>query len=183
MGEASLVQIAWVNTFAQRQRSLTATASLQPVADRQSRMPWLLDWSPFVCGTDAEQTLHSRCVDVEASGRLYTVIKNSVIACGLFPLHSLFLLILFSPWAQSILFCALFSIRTTALFGFSFPFYRVYHYQWGSFHTEGFSQCILPDQPHRASLPQPCIPLTVYLIVLSYHISLSPFFFLTILNS
>ncbi|KAI4803064.1 hypothetical protein KUCAC02_006622, partial [Chaenocephalus aceratus] len=28
----------------------------------------------------AEQTLHSRCVDVEASGRRYTVIKNSVIA-------------------------------------------------------------------------------------------------------
>lgn len=55
-----------------------------------------------MCGTDAEQTLHSRCVDVEASGRRYTVIKNSVIACGLFPLRSLFLLFLFSPRAQSI---------------------------------------------------------------------------------
>lgn len=55
-----------------------------------------------MCGTDAEQTLHSRCVDVEASGRRYTVIKNSVIACGLFPLRSLFLLFLFSPRAQSV---------------------------------------------------------------------------------
>lgn len=49
-----------------------------------------------MCGTDAEQTLHSRCVDVKASGRRYTVIKNSVIACGLFLPHSLFLLFLFS---------------------------------------------------------------------------------------
>lgn len=89
-------------TCVKRQRSLAASASLQPLADRQSRMAWLLDWSPFVCGTDAEQTLHSRCVDVEASGRRYTVIKNSVIACGLFPLLSLFLLSLFSPSARSI---------------------------------------------------------------------------------
>lgn len=79
-----------------------ASASLQPVADRQSRMLWLLDRSLFVCGTDAEQTLHSRCVDVKASGRRYTVIKNSVIACGLFLPHSLFLLFLFSLWAQSL---------------------------------------------------------------------------------
>lgn len=49
-----------------------------------------------MCGTDAEQTLHSRCVDVKASGRRYTVIKNSVIACGLFLPHSLLLLVLFS---------------------------------------------------------------------------------------
>lgn len=89
-------------TCVKRQRSLAASASLQPLADRQSRMAWLLDLSPFVCGTDAEQTLHSRCVDVEASGRRYTVIKNSVIACGLFPLLSLFLLSLFSPSARSI---------------------------------------------------------------------------------
>lgn len=76
----------------------------------QSRMAWLLDRSPFVCGTDAEQTLHSRCVDVEASGRRYTVIKNSVIACGLFPLLSLFLLSRFSwaQWYRS--FLALFSV-------------------------------------------------------------------------
>lgn len=77
-------QTPWVHT-PMMQSTLPAPASLQPAADRQSRMPWLLDWSPFVCGTDAEQTLHSRCVDVEASGRRYTVIKNSVIACGLFP--------------------------------------------------------------------------------------------------
>lgn len=57
---------------------------------------------PFVCGTDAEQTLHSRCVDVEASGRRYAVIKNSVIACGLLPPLYMFLLFLFSPWKWSL---------------------------------------------------------------------------------
>lgn len=60
--------------------------------------------APFgVHGTDAEQTLHSRCVDVEASGRRYTVIKNSVIACGLFPPRSLLLLFLLPPEAPSLL--------------------------------------------------------------------------------
>lgn len=59
--------------------------------------------APFgVRGTDAEQTLHSRCVDVEASGRRYTVIKNSVIACGLFPPRSLLLLFLLPPEAPSL---------------------------------------------------------------------------------
>lgn len=158
--------------------SLTAAASLRPVADRQNRTPWLLDWSPFVCGTDAEQTLHSRCVDVEASGRLYTVIKNSVIACGLFPLHSLFLLILFSPWAQSILCCPLFSIRTTALFCSPFPFYLFTITNEAAFSYRRFVQCIIPDHAHRASL-QPFIPLNVYLMLLSY--KYCPFFFFTIL--
>lgn len=70
--------------------------------------------APFgVRGTDAEQTLHSRCVDVEASGRRYTVIKNSVIACGLFPPRSLLLLFSFFSLLKrhhSFCSCPLFSI-------------------------------------------------------------------------
>lgn len=85
--------------------------------------------APFsVRGTDAEQTLHSRCVDVEASGRCYTVIKNSVIACGLFPPRSLFPLFLLPPEAQSLLALALFFCleKTTSLFICCCCFYPFY---------------------------------------------------------
>lgn len=50
-------------------------------------------------------------------------------------------------------------------------FHCVYHYQWGSFHTADLLTVFY--QSHRPSLLQPYISLTVYLIYLSYHLSLS----------
>lgn len=81
---------------------------------------------------------------------------------------------------QSLLSYPLFSIRTTAVLCFYFIFYRVYHYQWGSFHTADLLTVF--NHSHRPSVSQPYISPTVYLIYLSHHLSLSLSYHFTFLN-